>query len=701
MPWVVLSAAALIAPLCWPILTGRIFSGADLPNFNLPIRFLYSEALRAGDSILWTSSLFSGFFIFGDGQGGMAHPFHLLLYRIAPLWLAFGLEILTSYVAALAGGRVLFGRLGFSPAGAWLGAIVFAFSGFNLLHISHMNAVAIVAHVPWVLAATHALMTSGSEPRTRGWAFAAIALLIGSEILLGYPHYVWMTGLAAGAFVVGLLWTGAPLTRAVLVVLAAAAGVLVGAVQLVATWDMLHTSIRADPSLEFRLTGSLSPWNLLQLWSPFVFAHRIYASAEEFLVHEFGLYNGAFCTLSLAWVAVRWRSLERRRLVVALLIFGAFSLVLALGRYGGLYPLLAELPVLDTLRVPARHIVLVHLTFAALSAVVFDDLAGLARRGEQVPWRRLWPLGAVAMLSVATSAAGALLAGSPWAAARFMMLSGIGRAGFGSALVLTAAALLAFAARGVRGALAGLALFVAADLGAWGYGYVFQTPLVTIDAVRASANLPRDVQPGEHVFPPTNFFEANLGVLRGVRLSSGYAGLMPASVLDPADELTARLGGVSWRFADHAWARVPGPLPRARLVSDVRVSRDVASDIRAIDIASTALVGAPIVPSVGPPGDAHVTIDRPGRIVVHTAAPEAQLLLLTERFHDGWRADVSGQAAAPIRVNGDFLGCVVPAGTHDVTWVFAPSSVRRGAALTVVGLVLTIGAALVIARVRS
>jgi uncharacterized membrane protein YfhO len=44
---------------------------------------------------------------------------------------------------------------------------------------------------------------------------------------------------------------------------------------------------------------------------------------------------------------------------------------------------------------------------------------------------------------------------------------------------------------------------------------------------------------------------------------------------------------------------------------------------------------------------------------------------------------------------------VVPAGTHEVTLVFAPSSVRRGAALTVIGLILTIGAALVIARVRS
>jgi hypothetical protein len=41
--------------------------------------------------------------------------------------------------------------------------MLFAFSGFNLLHLSQMNAVAVVAHLPWVLAATHALLTSGTR----------------------------------------------------------------------------------------------------------------------------------------------------------------------------------------------------------------------------------------------------------------------------------------------------------------------------------------------------------------------------------------------------------------------------------------------------------------------------------------------------------------------------------------------------------
>lgn len=683
-------AAAMIAPLAWPLVTGRVFTGPDLPNFNLPIRYLYHEALRAGDSFLWTPALFSGMYLFGDGQGGMAHPFHWLLYRFLPLGTAFGIEVLTSYLVALAGARVLLRRLGFAPAAAWLGAIVFAFSGFNLLHLVHMNAVAIVAHMPWVLVATHALMTSPSA-RGRARAFAGLALLIGSQLLLGYPHYVWMTFVAAAVLVVALVAGGAPVSRAIASAAAAGVGVLVGGAQLLATWDMLHTSIRADPSLEFRLTGSLSPWNLLQLWSPYVFAHRIYASAEEFLVNEFGLYNGAFCTLAVAWVALRWRDLERRRLAGALLVLGTLGIVLALGRFGGLYVLLAQLPILNTLRVPARHIVLVHLALAGLAAVAFEDVVAIGRQGPPVAWRRLWPLAVPVTLSVVTGIAGVMLSGTPWATARFLMFSGLARASVGTGLMVLAAALLIAAARRAPGAAIALVMFIAIDLGAWGYGYVFQSPPQTVDAIAASANVPRDARSGEYITPPANLFQANVGVLRGLRLSAGYAGLIPVSVLDPFDELTARLGGVSWRLVGRTWTRVPDTMARARLVADARVSGDIRSDVRAIDITTTALVDAPVDLTPGPAGDARVLVDRPGRIVVHTDAIGQRLLVLTERFHAGWRAATADRAWPLRRANGDYLACVVDAGSHDVTFTFEPDSARLGSIVTIVGLVLVVG----------
>jgi uncharacterized membrane protein YfhO len=42
-----------------------------------------------------------------------------------------------------------------------------------------------------------------------------------------------------------------------------------------------------------------------------------------------------------------------------------------------------------------------------------------------------------------------------------------------------------------------------------------------------------------------------------------------------------------------------------------------------------------------------------------------------------------------LRVNGDFMGCAVPAGEHDVRLVFRPEELRYGRAISVLGLGLT------------
>ena len=61
---------ALLAPLAQPLVTKRIFVYNDLTWFHLPMRHLYQQALIAGDSVLWTPSIFSGFYFHGEGQTG-------------------------------------------------------------------------------------------------------------------------------------------------------------------------------------------------------------------------------------------------------------------------------------------------------------------------------------------------------------------------------------------------------------------------------------------------------------------------------------------------------------------------------------------------------------------------------------------------------------------------------------------------------
>src|SRR5262249_36987659 len=143
---------------------------------------------------------------------------------------------------------------------------------------------------------------------------------------------------------------------------------------------------------------------------------------------------------------------------------------------------------------------------------------------------------------------------------------------------------------------------------------------------------------------------------------------------------------------------IASTLPRARLLSHARVSSHEAADIRDIDVNDAALVAEPVDGLSGAPGSVRVLEDTPGRIVVETTAPGRQLLVLTERFDPGWQLvdDVVLRGAnearlhstQPVRVYGDFLGSVVEAGTHRITFRFTPPSFHYGLISTALGIVL-------------
>src|SRR5205085_7573833 len=92
--------------------------------------------------------------------------------------------------------------------------------------------------------------------------------------------------------------------------------------------------------------------------------------------------------------------------------------------------------------------------------------------------------------------------------------------------------------------------------------------------------------------------------------------------------------------------------------------------------------------------------DRTGRIVVDATTGGPQLLAITERFHPGWRItdeplnldshQTPNVVTPPLRVNGDFLGCVVGPGQHRVTFRFWPPSFEYGLWMTAAGLALVL-----------
>ncbi|MGO9110269.1 MAG: hypothetical protein ACLP9L_13675 [Thermoguttaceae bacterium] len=702
-----LSVAAIMAMLARPMFTGSLYTYDDMSTLMAPIRYCYWKALAAGDSILWSPQFYCGYYLQGDGQVGMCHPLHWLLYRNLSFDLAFNLEFLLSYLWVFAGMFLMLRRWGLVRPAALMGAMIFAFGGFNLLHFMHPNAVAIVAHIPWLVIASEILVCS-KDIKMAFLGQLAVSALIASQILLGYPQYVILSMFAVGAIVLWRIRSWSSWLRFPLFCLAVALGFAMGAVQILPTWDAVSQSERADPSLAFRTWFSMHPLNLVQLWAPYALKERYYATNRviDGNTHEMGLHTGAFATVALAWLAIRWRDLkEKRGFILATVLFAVGMLVLAFGKYGFVYPLIAELPVWKSLplRCPTRYVMLVQFSLAILAAYAMADILAMQERNERLPWGRLWPLAIPLGLSAVTTAAALWAIGQP---------SDPWRPCFGSAVEVIAGlavisivvALVAAAAKGFRWSLHVIVLLTCTEIAVFNVSqYVWgKTPPSRVDALLGSISPPPPLRTGRLCHIEND--HGNILTMAGYDLMQGYMAMIPKKKLpivarDSSSGQwvlylpTLRIAAVHWvlPIGENAqWLAVPGPLPRARLVSQAIVSNDEVRAINTIDVATTAIVDREIALDLGQAGSTIWTTDRPGFLEIETSAPGQQLLVVAERYHSGWKATIDGQPATVLPAYGQYLACVVPSGKRHVAFRFEPESFVWGSRITLVGLAMAL-----------
>ena len=681
----VLAAMAMLAFMGRAVVTGEIPLTGDLLHFHYPLRQFYAGAVAAGDSVAWMPALYNGFYVAGEGQLGPYHPFHWLLYRWLPLDTAFGLELVAAYPFAFAG-TWLFLRRWCANGPAAFGAMAFAFCGFMLEHGVHPNMVLVAAHVPWLLWAADATFRAAAWP-ARGAAMGTVALLVGSQLLFGHPQAVWLSMLIGAAYVAFLLArrTGpAPRTNTAAVAGGVILGAAVGSIQLLATTSATLASARAaDPA--FASTFALEPRYLLQLLEPYLFWGRVVRWTEAAPAgDEFGAYGGAVTLVLTAWwLGARWSADRLRggldRLGVAALVLGGLGLWLATGARGGLYLLQTWLPIVGGFRVPARFILFTDLALAVTAAIALHHLLRQPREGARGGLGAAWGIAlasAVTALLLATGGTGA----GPWP----MVI--------GPLLFTIAAALVTLARYHAPAAAVALVLLAGADEALYGLaGVTAWHDFVTREEALRLAATPGPMQPGDGRLAHGGF--PNLYTLAGYRVLDGYTALPPRRLLDYARPEALRVAQVSYvnrRFreatkvptgetlGDGWWIATPAPLPRARLVTAARVSRSPAADLAAIDVATTALTDRPVALGGGPPGQVRIVEDSAGEIRLRLAAAGTELLVLSESFHEGWRATVDGREVEVERVNGDFLGCVVRQGDREVIFTFRPRHLVAG-----------------------
>jgi hypothetical protein len=137
--------------------------------------------------------------------------------------------------------------------------------------------------------------------------------------------------------------------------------------------------------------------------------------------------------------------------------------------------------------------------------------------------------------------------------------------------------------------------------------------------------------------------------------------------------------------------------PRAFIVTNVKGVGTSSEAWQTLDTpgytpCSVAVVqGASPVPtesasSAGCVGSAAITAYEPNQVRIHATTPVDSLLVLSDSYYPGWRVLVDGREQQLYQTDGTFRGVALSAGTHDVRFVFRPTIVMVGGAISIIGL---------------
>jgi hypothetical protein len=253
-----------------------------------------------------------------------------------------------------------------SVAGAAVTSLVWQGGGFLVNQISHINIVQTAALLPWVLWAIERYVSSGNRKHA-----ALVSVFVALQFFAGHQQAFAYSLLLTVAYA---LVMGAVDFRQRKRYLASVGfvsfGLLLAAVQILPTWELLRNSLRDTASYDFFTSFSMPKRFVLTFVAPYLMGGgdgRLFRApylGPSFYT-EYVPYAGVI-SIVLVLVAVVLSHDRRTRFWAVVVVVG---LLLAFGRYApfSLNELTYFVPVLNLFRVPARHLLEVHFAVAVLA----------------------------------------------------------------------------------------------------------------------------------------------------------------------------------------------------------------------------------------------------------------------------------------------------------------------------------------------
>ena len=702
--------------------------GADIGLFALPRFQLLADLWRSGQLPGWNPWFGCGSPLYGDLSFAVLYPANALVLVLEPME-ALSVYLLGHMAVGYFGTYALLRDRRCGRHAAALAALAFGAGGLALGHVSTPIYVAATGWLPWcVLGFVRWSRAPGSSAR-----LALAVLPFALTFLAGAPENCLTA--AAVALMIARPATGHswPRLAARMLLLGALTALCCAALLVPALLVIAESTRAAGLAANEASRWSLSPVQLVQLLSPLRVGYQglpIEVLLSDYRPWHGSLYAGVvpFAGLLLG-LGPAWR--ERRGVLLGM----GGLLLLALGRYTPLYPLLSELvPGLRAFRYPAKLFVPTWF----LACVVAGP--GLQRALDSPEARRAlgWILLALATINVILS--GLAAAWSTHAAALAAPATGVALAAYFSLrarrpmrwllaltlldLALAGNAQLETAPRGLldapmlayavqreqqrqglpqRVGTLSSALSVGLDLSAHGAGRLSSQQSSLRQALLPNAGAPFGVRT---VTSFSSILLARHQLLRAAgndqdvpefKLNALLGAQLLVSTLGDAAAVASHVTPVAdaglWQLG-----RLRQTLPWVGLYRAPRVARtavDACAQRLEAPWNETVLEAPFDALSWIPPGAHEPTeVDTRGvrllrlehdRVELRTNAPGRRVLVLREAYASGWEAYVDGESTQIYPADVLYRAVEVPPGAHAVSFRYRVRGLDLGVLLSALG----------------
>lgn len=359
----------------YPLWANPLSAGEDDVVYYHPLRTMVGDAFSRGQWPVRNPWEAGGVPLMGDTQSAVLYP-PTWLFAVMPDGPAYSLNIFLAFALAGIGMSVYLRELGLRPTATSLGMLAFMFSGFLVGHRVHLAMLQTAAYLPWLL---WCIERSRSDVAVAFLAAVPVGYL---TIASGHWGIAMQMGLGVAAY---FLLRARPMGKAGGALIAAwALAVMLAAPMIAPAAAMFEHSTR--DAIGYAIVGENSFFPLAAVLA--VFPMLMGSRTPGFYPQEWwGVWHlcemlpyVGLITLALAAVAIRTLYARRRKnalppprhpLTPVIRVWtwiAVGALVWMLGYYLPTYRLVRWVPLLGSIRCPARLILVLDTALAVLAA---------------------------------------------------------------------------------------------------------------------------------------------------------------------------------------------------------------------------------------------------------------------------------------------------------------------------------------------